>query len=191
MQGTSGGRKNIYLVGFMGTGKTTIGKELAKMMGRKFLDLDEEIEKVHHQTVAQIFEQHGEKVFRQSEEDVALQISGSNNRVVATGGGSILNPKILEAFEGSGLVVCLYTNQKDLVDRLKRTDKRPLLKGQTPEEVNEKVEKLLRDRAAVYNKVPHRLDTSDLTPLQAARKIHEVFSIYRVRDALAGVLDLT
>lgn len=185
-------RQNVYLVGFMGTGKSTIGRELARLMGRKFLDVDHEIERRAELTVSEIFARDGEATFRQMEEEVALELAASSNRVVATGGGTILNPKIFRAFEISGTLVCLYTQKDDLVDRLQRTDKRPLLKGQSPEEVKARVQRMMEDRAAVYDRVSIRVDTTHLTPLSAARKIHDVVSARRrVGEALGGVLDVT
>ena len=188
-------RRNVYLVGFMGTGKTTIGRELARLMGRKFIDVDQEIERRFTATVAEIFAQQGESAFRSAEEEVALELAAETNRIVATGGGTILNPRIFEAFETSGMLVCLYTQQNDLVDRLQRTDKRPLLKGQSDEEVRLRVERLLEERQSIYNKVSVRIDTTSLTPLTAAKKIHDVVSVrqrvQKVRDALGGILDVT
>jgi shikimate kinase len=191
MSNVPANRKNVYLVGFMGTGKTTIGKELARLMGRKFIDIDQEIERRQGQTVAEIFAQQGESAFRGSEEQVALELAQASNRVVATGGGTILNPRIFEAFDGSGFLICLYTQQEDLVDRLQRTDKRPLLQGQSEDEVRARVELLLEERKAVYDKVNLRLDTTHLTPLTAARKIHEAVSVRQRRDLLGGILDVT
>lgn len=191
MSSAAGLRKNVYLVGFMGTGKTTIGRELARLMGRKFIDVDQEIERRFSMSVAEIFAQQGEAVFRKAEEDVALELAAESNRIVATGGGTILNPRIFEAFDGSGVLICLYTQKDDLVDRLQRTDKRPLLKGQSPEEVKERVERLMEERAAVYNKVGIRIDTTNLTPLSAARKIHQVVGARQRREALGGILDVT
>ena len=188
-------RRNVYLVGFMATGKTTIGRELARLMGRKFIDVDQEIERRFELTVAEIFAHHGEVAFRKAEQDVALELAGETNRIIATGGGTILNPVIFESFESTGMLVCLYTQQHDLVDRIQRTDKRPLMKGQSEEEVRTRVERMLEERSAVYNKVPVRIDTTNLTPLSAAKKIHDVVSVrqrvQKVRDALGGVLDVT
>lgn len=188
-------RKNVYLVGFMGTGKTTIGRELARLMGRKFIDIDQEIERRKSMSVAEIFEKQGETAFRQAEQEVALELASEANRIVATGGGTILNPVIFEAFENSGMLVCLYTQTDDLVDRLQRTDKRPLLRGQSEDEVRLRVDRLLEERQNIYNKVTLRIDTTQLTPLTAAKKIHDVVSVrhrvQRVRDALGGILDVT
>lgn len=188
-------RRNVYLVGFMATGKTTIGRELARLMGRKFVDVDQEIERRFELTVSDIFAHHGEVAFRKAEQDVALELASETNRIIATGGGTILNPVIFESFESTGMLVCLYTQQDDLVDRIQRTDKRPLMKGQSEEEVRSRIERMLEERSAVYNKVPVRIDTTNLTPLSAAKKIHDVVSVrqrvQKVRDALGGVLDVT
>jgi shikimate kinase len=185
-------KRNVFLVGFMGTGKTTIGKELAKMMGRKFLDLDAELERRLGKTVGDYFSEHGEVKFREVEERVAIELSTTNNRVIATGGGTILNPRVYEALHASGLLVCLYTKRDDLVDRLKRNDKRPLVRGQSPEEIRERVEQLLRERSEKYDRVKIRIDTSDLTPMAAARKIFELVSLQtRILQGFETSIDLS
>ena len=166
-------RNNLYLVGFMGTGKMTIGRELAKVMGRKFLDTDQVLEKRFGKSVNQIFADEGEKVFRDAERALALELAETENKVVGTGGGTIMDPISLEAFQKSGLLLRLYTRETNLINRLKRTSKRPLLKGETPEEVEEKIKQLLAEREQVYGKINLRLETTDLTPLIAARKVHD------------------
>lgn len=183
-------RQNLYLVGFMGTGKTTIGRELARLMGRKFVDVDQEIEKKFAMPVSEIFAQHGESAFRGAEEEVALGLAGMQSRIVATGGGTILNPRIYQAFENTGVLVCLFTQKDDLVDRLARTDKRPLLRGQSTDEIGARVERLLEERRSVYEQVSIRVDTTQLTPLTAARKIHETVGVrLQMREALGKMLD--
>ncbi|MFA5507952.1 MAG: shikimate kinase [Vulcanimicrobiota bacterium] len=166
-------RNNLYLVGFMGTGKTTIGRELAKAMGRKFLDTDQVLESRFSKSVNEIFAEDGEAAFRAAERELSLELSATENRVIGTGGGTIMDPVNLEAFEKSGLLLRLYTTQTSLIGRLKRTSKRPLLAGETEEEVEEKIKKLLAEREEVYSKINLRLETTDLTPLIAARKVHE------------------
>lgn len=157
----------------MGTGKTTIGRELAKTMGRKFLDTDHVLEERFGKTVNEIFADEGEDVFRAAEQALSLELSQSENKVVATGGGTVVDPISFEAFQSSGLMLRLYTRENNLIGRLHRTAKRPLLKGETPEEVTEKIKRLMHEREAIYNKVHIRLDTTDLTPLIAARKVHD------------------
>ena len=157
----------------MGTGKTTIGRELAKVMGRKFVDIDHALEKQFGKSVNQIFEDEGEAVFRDAERALSLELAASENKVIGTGGGTIMDPVSLEAFKSSGLLLRLYTRESNLIGRLKRTSKRPLLKGETPEEVEKKIRKLMQEREAVYGQINLRLETTDLTPLIAARKVHD------------------
>lgn len=157
----------------MGTGKTTIGRELAKVMGRKFLDTDHVLEERFGKSVNEIFAEDGEAVFRKAEQELAVELSETENKVIGTGGGTIMDPVSLAAFQRSGLLLRLYTLQTNLIGRLKRTSKRPLLKGETPEEVEEKIKKLLAEREEVYGKINLRLETTDLTPLIAARKVHD------------------
>ncbi|MEW6279614.1 MAG: shikimate kinase [Candidatus Eremiobacterota bacterium] len=165
-------RRNIYLVGFMGTGKTTIGRELARVMGRKFLDVDLELEKRLEMTVNEIFDTHGEEFFRTRERELAREVAAMTNRVVATGGGTIVDPDTFELFNQNGLLICLYTRREDLVGRLQRTDKRPMLRG----DVEDRVEKLMEERKRIYDRVKIRIDTTELTPLTAARKIQELLN---------------
>lgn len=157
----------------MGTGKTTIGRELAKVMGRKFIDIDHALEKQFGKTVNQIFEDEGEDAFRDAERALSLELAAEENKVIGTGGGTIMDPVSLEAFLNSGLLLRLYTRESNLIGRLKRTSKRPLLKGETPEEVEEKIKRLMTEREEVYGKIHLRLETTDLTPLIAARKVHD------------------
>ena len=157
----------------MGTGKTTIGRELAKVMGRKFLDTDHVLEKRFGKTVNEIFAEDGEEVFRKAERELSLELSKTENKVIGTGGGTIMDPVSLEAFLSTGLLLRLYTSRENLIKRLKRTSKRPLLAGETPEEVEQKILKLLDEREEVYGQINLRLETTDLTPLIAARKVHD------------------
>lgn len=166
-------RNNLYLVGFMGTGKTTIGRELAKAMGRKFMDTDHVLEKRFGKTVNEIFADEGEAVFRDAERALSLELAATENRVIGTGGGTIMDPISLKAFQESGLLLRLYTRHSNLIGRLKRTSKRPLLAGETEAEVEEKIKKLLAEREEVYGLINLRLETTDLTPLVAAKKVHE------------------
>ncbi|MHB2019269.1 MAG: shikimate kinase [Candidatus Xenobia bacterium] len=175
-------KRNIYLAGFMGTGKSTIGKELARLLGRKFIDTDIALEQKFSMTVNEIFATHGEDFFRDEEKKLALDLAATNNKVVATGGGTILEPEVREAFARTGLMICLFTNREELVKRLERTSKRPLLKGSS---VEERVEELMRQRAEVYEKIGIRINTTDLTPQEAARKIQDLLKTrQRILDQL-------
>ncbi len=165
-------KHNIYLVGFMGTGKSTIGRELARVMGRKFIDIDQELEKRHGGSVSSLFKEHGEQWFREREEELCAELAQSSNRVVATGGGSLINPANFEAFQKSGLLVCLYTQRDCLVERLERNEKRPLL--QNVDDVGERVDQLFQERRYLYERIKIRIDTTNYTPLETAKRIAEL-----------------
>ena len=167
-------KHNIYLAGFMGTGKSTIGKELARVLGRKYLDIDTELEQRYGCTIAQMFANKGEAWFREREREFCLEVASMTNRVVATGGGALMNDEVFEAFKNSGLLICLYTQRECLLDRLSRSDRRPLLKG---ENLEEKVDTLLAQRDALYNKIRIHVDTTSLTPLETARKIADLLNV--------------
>lgn len=176
------GRRNIYLAGFMGTGKSTVGRELARVMGRKFVDLDLELEFRLGMPIPRIFEEQGEAWFREQERQLALEMAQTANRVVATGGGTLMAPEVFTAFQSTGLLVCLYTRREDLIQRLERSDRRPLLRGG---DVPAKVDRILAERMAVFERIKIRIDTTELTPMETARKIADLLNTrQRILDRL-------
>ena len=167
-------RRNVYLAGMMGTGKSTVGRELARLMGRKFVDTDAALERRLGMPVSECFVREGEAWFRAQEKALSLELAALSNRVVATGGGTLLDPEVRALFTSTGVVICLFTQKEELVTRLERTDKRPLLKDQP---IDQKVEELLRQRKEVYDAIPIRIDTTHLTPQEAAHKIHDLLKL--------------
>jgi shikimate kinase len=164
-------KKNIFIVGFMGTGKSTIGRELARLLGRQFLDMDVMVEKRFGMSVNQIFSEKGEEFFRQEEKKLAFELSLTNNKVIATGGGTIMDEDVRATFAQKGILICLFTDKHHLITRLTRTDKRPLLKG----DVENKVDRLLEERREIYDSIPLKVNTTNLSPKEAARKIVDLF----------------
>lgn len=167
-------RRNVYLAGMMGTGKSTVGRELARLMGRKFIDTDAALERRLGMSVSECFTREGEAYFRAHEKALALELAALNNRVVATGGGTLLDAEVRRVFQETGLVICLFTEKDELVSRLGRTEKRPLLQG---ENIDQKVEDLLRQRKEIYDQISIRVDTSNLTPQGAAGKIFDLLKL--------------
>ncbi|MBI2251858.1 MAG: shikimate kinase [Armatimonadetes bacterium] len=161
-------RRNIYLVGFMGTGKTTIGRELARLMGRHFIDTDLEIEKELKISVKEIFEKYGEEYFRQIEVGLIQKLSRLENKVISTGGGILLNPGVKELLSQTGIIICLFTEREYLLERLSHTSKRPLLNGDNLKEI---VEKLILEREEIFSKISIRLNTTNISPREASKKI--------------------
>lgn len=171
-------KQNIYLTGFMGTGKSTIGRELAKSLGKKFIDMDEYIQKQQGKSVKEIFEEHGESFFREKEMEAAKELASEQGRIIATGGGTILNNDIRKLFTDTGLIICLFTDQDQLVQRLQRSSKRPMIKG-SEEEVRERVDKLMQERQDVYSSFSIRVNTTNLTPQEVSKKIIKTLHTYR------------
>ncbi|MBN2092387.1 shikimate kinase [candidate division KSB1 bacterium] len=141
--------KNIYLIGFMGCGKSTVGRALAIALGRQFIDTDIIIEQQNGMTIPQIFLNYGETHFRALEKACIDTIAGQNNYVVALGGGSILDPENWNRISQSGLTIALDYPVSVLYERLKNDTYRPLLSGTTEEKINA-IQTLLEQRQKYY-----------------------------------------
>ena len=163
--------KNIYLIGFMGTGKTTTGKLLAERMGRPFVDLDVEIERETGMRIPDIFAAHGEAHFRALEKAMAQRMAKRSNAVVATGGGAIKDAENRATMRSSGTVISLFADVDTVLERTTARGERPLLDAATEGERRKAVETLLAERKAFYADADHTIDTSDKTPLQVVEEI--------------------
>jgi shikimate kinase len=158
---------NIYIVGFMGTGKSATGKELARLMGRDFLDLDSEIERRQGKTVKEIFEQEGEEVFRRME-TLALQIASARNKVViACGGGVVTTVENVPVMKKTGKVVCLTASLKEIEARTADSACRPLLNTTDP---GRTILELFGKRLPLYKAAADlSIDTTGKSPEDAAK----------------------
>ncbi|PDO11763.1 MAG: shikimate kinase [Candidatus Reconcilbacillus cellulovorans] len=163
--------EHIVLVGFMGTGKSTVGALLASRLGRPFVDTDRLVEETAGMSVSDIFERYGEAEFRRRESEALVRALAGEPAVVATGGGAVLSEANRRAMTGAGFVVALVADPEVLTARLGRGAGRPLLSG----DVRERVFRLLEERRHAYDFADLRVDTSHLSPEQVARKILEVF----------------
>lgn len=143
---------NIFLVGLMGSGKTTIGRALAKRLGLRFVDADHEIEARTGATIPLIFEIEGEASFRQREADVIRDLSAQQGIVLATGGGAILNEQSRRFLRERGTVIYLRASVASLVQRTSHDRNRPLLQTGDPKA---KFETLARERGPLYEQVAH------------------------------------
>ncbi|MCD6229005.1 MAG: shikimate kinase [Candidatus Omnitrophica bacterium] len=163
--------KNVYIVGFMGTGKTTVGKLLAKRLNRKFIEMDEEIEKRENKKIVDIFSSYGESYFRKVEKEVLKEIAGRNNLVVSCGGGIVIDRENLQILKTTGIPICLEASVEVIYERTKNYTHRPLLNVADPKK---KIEELLVYRAPFYQQISLRVDTSGLNPSQVVDKIMEI-----------------
>lgn len=145
-------RKNIYLVGLMGAGKTTVGRQLAKRLGRRFYDSDHEIVERTGVLIPTIFEIEGEDGFRRREAQTIAELCETPNIVLATGGGVVLNPENRQRLHESGWVVYLNVPPALLYERTKHDRNRPLL--QTPDPLR-RLEELHTARDPLYRETAH------------------------------------
>ena len=143
---------NIYLVGPMGAGKTTVGRHLAEILGREFIDSDHEIERKTGATIPWIFEKEGERGFRQREQMVIHDLTHQKNLVVATGGGVVTQLPNRHALKSRGIVVYLYAPVEVQLQRTYRDKNRPLLQVENP---RKKLQDLLQVRDPLYREVAH------------------------------------
>jgi shikimate kinase len=160
--------KNIYLVGFMGTGKTTVGKILAAKLKRQFIEMDEAIEKEEACSITEIFATKGEPYFRKLESDLLKKLSTETDLIVSCGGGLICNKENLKILTETGTVFNLAASAKIIYERTKKYSHRPLLNVANPVL---KIDELIKIRNQYYNKAHHTIDTTEINPDEVAEKI--------------------
>lgn len=146
------GRGNIFLVGMMGAGKSTIGKALARYLGREFIDSDRVLAERTGVPVATIFEIEGEAGFRRRERAIIAELAGGDDHVVATGGGSILAEENRRAMREAGTVVYLRARVESLWERTRHDASRPLLATPDP---RARLQELLAEREPLYREAAH------------------------------------
>lgn len=164
--------RNIVLVGFMGSGKTTVGKLIAEKTGMPLLDMDSIIADRAGKTINEIFADEGEAHFRALERSLVEELAATEGNIISTGGGIVLNPENISDFEKSGLVVCLLADAESVLDRVKHDASRPLLAGD--KEAN--IIRLLESRQTLYKSITHQIDTSGRpSPEPTAQEIIDLY----------------
>ncbi len=162
--------ENIILTGFMGTGKTTVGRILAGELECPYVDIDEMIAAGEGRSIQAIFSEEGEGVFRQLESRALAEVLSRKGQVVSTGGGAMLQNR--EALEAGGVLICLTASPREIVRRLQDGGGRPLLAG----DLEKRVEGILAERRALYAGIPRRIDTEGKAPRQVAAEILDLLT---------------
>jgi shikimate kinase len=165
---------SIFLAGFMGTGKTTVGRLLAERLGRPFVDMDDRIEARAGKTISAIFAEEGESAFRALEREIVAELAGRRGIVAAAGGGAVMDPANTAALLRAGLLVCLWARPDVIWERVRAQTHRPLL--ESGDDKRRAVLELLEKRSPVYHSLPVRVDTSDLTPAEVVERILHIYS---------------
>lgn len=169
---------NIALIGFMGSGKSTVGRMLADQLHFTFLDTDDEIQKHAGRSITQIFEESGEAAFRQLEAGFVKELAHRTRTVISTGGGLPINPANLESLKQHALVVCLWASPELIWERVRHQSHRPLLKSPDPQRI---IRTLLAEREPFYRQADV-LVNSGLRPLkEVVTQIAAQFRLASVR----------
>jgi len=166
-------KTNIVLIGFMGTGKTTVGKRLAAKLGLTFTDMDDCIVERAGKSIPAIFADDGEPAFRTLERQVVVDLSARRGLVIATGGGVVLNPDNTRDLGASGLLVALTASPEIILERLRHDTGRPLLSSG---DKGEKIRTLLAARQHLYNAIPEKIDTDPLTSEAVVQRIMDLYA---------------
>lgn len=165
-------KNNLVLIGFMGTGKTAVGRRLARKLKMKFVDTDDDIEKVSGMSVGKIFSEYGEVRFRSEEKLAIKRASRLNNCVIATGGGAVLFPENLKELAKNGTVIALKATPEEIQKRVqKRNNFRPLLGN---DKSIERITELLNQRKDLYEKADYLIDTTGKDLDEVVAEILEV-----------------
>jgi shikimate kinase len=162
------GKRNIYLVGPMGTGKTAVGRQLARQLGVDFVDSDAQIEAIAGVDIPYIFEEEGEEGFREREKAIIAELTAREPVVIATGGGAVLAPENRHLLSSTGTVVYLETSVNQQLQRVRGGRGRPLLKGP---DLNTRLEELRAIREPLYRQI------ADLTVSTDNRRVAKVVEV--------------
>ena len=163
--------KNLVLVGMMGSGKSSIGKILSKKLEFEFIDTDNKIEEIEKKTISEIFNNNGEKYFRNIEEVISLKSLQLNNKVIALGGGGYINPTIRKYTLKNCISVWLNWKNETLINRIKNSKKRPLAMKLN----NLELKKLIIKRSMMYNLSDYKINCDKLDKKKIVEKIIKLY----------------
>lgn len=170
--------KNIYFIGFMGTGKSRVGKAFAHLLGWPFADTDDMITLREKSSIKDIFANRGESYFRDVEDEIVRQVVNRKHWVIALGGGAVLRAENWQLIQQSGLTICLEAAPEVLFSRLSRKGGRPLLAGLGREELDQRINSLYDARKPVYDQAQYHFESLEEVP---ARVLAEKIFLY-LRD---------
>ena len=160
--------RTIALVGLMGSGKSIVGRRLAKRLGHPFVDSDTEIERNAGMSITEIFERHGEEAFRRNERDTIFRLLETPPRVIATGGGAFADEATRRRLLDEGLTIWLDVPIPILIARLAGDERRPLLRGEDPDR---RLEDLFAERCPYYALADLHVECADLPPERIVDRI--------------------
>lgn len=161
-------KSNIVLCGFMGCGKTTVGKQLAKITNMEYIDIDQYIEHQQNTTISNIFAEHGEDYFRDLEHKVSTELGTKEGCIISAGGGTLLFERNIQALKQNSTIVLLNVPLNTIKHRLRYDKKRPLLQHPDKDKV---IEELYNTRLPLYKKAADVVVNANKSPLATAEDI--------------------
>jgi len=170
--------QNLALIGFMGTGKSSVGRVVAAHLRFSFVDTDELIESRAGKTIAEIFAQAGEPVFRELETQLVLELARAQRTVISTGGGLVANVANLASLKEHALVVCLWASPEFIWERVRGQSHRPLLKDADP---LGKIRQLLAAREPIYRQADVLVNTEQRSSKEVAQHVQHQFHLAQAR----------
>tara|TARA_B100000282_G_scaffold18658_1_gene12668 strand:- start:688 stop:1203 length:516 start_codon:yes stop_codon:yes gene_type:complete len=165
-------KKNLVLTGMMGVGKSTVGKNLAQKLSYNFVDIDRTIESREGSTINLIFKNKSESYFRKLENEISLEKLRKKNTVISLGGGAFLNKSIRREIKNTSVSFWLDVDVSELIKRLKKTKKRPLLYNKN---LNVTVNKIYLERKKTYSEADYRIKCNFLGPDKIVDKILKLY----------------
>lgn len=162
---------NLILIGFMGTGKSTVGKAVAETIGVPHLDVDAEIERETGRSIPELFQTHGEAFFRDWETKVLRNVLNEKGRVISTGGGAVLRKENREVMLENGMVIALTASPEEIVRRIGSDSSRPLVMG----DIRQRVQELMAERQGMYDFAHCVVDTQRNSLDEVVKKIISVW----------------
>lgn len=166
--------RNVALIGFMGTGKSTVGRVVAEMLHFEFLDTDEAIESRAGMAIAEIFKQHGEPAFRELEKKLVAELASRSGVVISCGGGMAASQVNLDRLKQHSLVICLWAAPEKILHRVRHQSHRPLLHDPDP---LAKIKTLLAERTPFYRQADVMINTEHRAVRTLARQIAHQFHL--------------
>ena len=164
-------KKNLILIGMMGSGKSTIGSLISKKLNVKFIDIDSVLEDVTKMKIVEIFEKKGENFFRNLEEKITLKLLNSTNNVISLGGGGFINEKIRKEVLKNNFSFWLNCDTQTLLNRIKKNQKRPIAFNLSDSELTE----LITERTKIYSKAQFKINCHKLKKTEIVKKILEIY----------------
>ena len=164
-------KKNIVLIGMMGSGKSSIGKILSKKLNVSFIDIDRKIEEVESLSISDIFKKNGENYFRKIEEKISLKYLKSENNIISLGGGGFINSSIRKFCQKTCLSFWLNWKNETIIKRIYKSKKRPVVMNLTRDKINS----LIKERSKIYELSDYKINCDKLDKVQIINKIIEIY----------------